>query len=223
MLVSKVVCKHDLHAIFLLKEYLHGTQFIEFRKFRPHDKITITRLNMIFPSVLTSLLLAPFYVLVHAQKTTVVSLTSTTTIHATATDLSNACNNFNGACVVYGDNNAHGAPYTTTVYRGNSPTTTDVVTSTTIVQATTTATDANACQDFNGACVVYAGNGEAAYTTTAGGYQGGQGGQQQHLGNSDGYIAMHRGLPVSAAAGRLPVSVWWLCALVVLSMVLGMS
>lgn len=171
---------------------------------------------------LTALLFTIFHALVHAQSTTVVSLTSTTTIHASATDLANACNNFNGACVVYGDNDAHGAPYTTTVYRGSSPTPRSVVTSTTIIQATATVTDANACQDFNGACVVYAGSGEAAYTTTPSGYQGGQAGQQQHLGNADGYIAMHKGKAHAAvAAGASLSAVTWLGVLTCFGVFVG--
>lgn len=131
--------------------------------------------------------------LIHAQSTTIVSLTSTTTVHATATDYANACNNFNGACVVYGDNEANGAEYTTTVYRDSSLTPTEIVTSTTVIETTTTASDASACENFNGACVVYAGNGEAAYTTTAAGFNGGQAVNQQALGNSDGYIARNKG------------------------------
>ncbi|KAM0719355.1 hypothetical protein Q7P37_005260 [Cladosporium fusiforme] len=142
---------------------------------------------------LTALPLFLIYGLAHAQSTTVVSLTSTTTVHASETDDANACNNFNGACVVYGDNEANGAPYTTTVYRDVTPTPTEIVTSTTIIQETTTASDASACENFNGACVVYAGNGEAAYTTTAAGYQGDQGVGQKSPGNSDGYIGEKKG------------------------------
>jgi hypothetical protein len=66
-------------------------------------------------------------------------------------------------------------------------------TSTTIVQ-TTTVTDAGACGNFAGSCVVYGGeNGGAAYTTTATGYQSGQADGQRPLGNSDGYIAQGKG------------------------------
>ncbi|KAL1582701.1 hypothetical protein WHR41_08574 [Cladosporium halotolerans] len=177
---------------------------------------------MALAHALTTLLFTVFYAFVQAQSTTVVSLTSTTTIYASATDLANACNNFSGACVVYGDNDAHGAPYTTTVYRGSSPTPTSVVTSTTIVQATATVTDANACQDFDGACVVYAGSGEAAYTTTASGYRGGQAGQQQHLGNADGYIATHKGKAHTAvAAGASLSAVTWLSVLTCFGLFLG--
>jgi hypothetical protein len=118
-----------------------------------------------------------------------VSVVSTTNVHATASN-SDACNNFYGACVVYGDN---GAAYTTTVYRDSTTAPTDVTTSTTIVQ-TTTVTDAGACSNFAGSCVVYGGESRgAAYTTTATGYQSGQADGQRPLGNSDGYIAQGKG------------------------------
>lgn len=152
--------------------------------------------------------------LTYAQSTTIVSLTSTTTVHASATDDANACNNFNGACVVYGDNEANGAEYTTTVYRDSSPTPTEIVTSTTIIQATTTASDASACENFNGACVVYAGNGEAAYTTTADGYNGEQAVGQQAIGNSDGYIGEKKGHGAAVAGIGTSLAAWtWLGAL----------
>lgn len=136
----------------------------------------------------------------HAQSTTVLSLTSTTTVHATASDsdLGAACNNFRGSCVVYGDSNgdAEGAAYTTTLNPEISPEPTSLVTSTTVVAATTTVSDADYCSGFEGSCVVYGGfgnGGEAAYTTTAGGYAQGEAGGQRALGDSEGYIAMHKG------------------------------
>lgn len=155
-------------------------------------------------SALSTLLLSLFYPLAaHAQSTTVVSFTSTTTIQATASDsdLGAACNNFRGSCVVYGDSNgdAEGASYTTTLNPETSPSPTSLVTSTTVVAATTTVSNADYCSGFEGSCVVYGGGGggvgEAAYTTTAGGYAEGQGQAegQRVLGDSDGYIAMHKG------------------------------
>jgi hypothetical protein len=144
---------------------------------------------MVFPRTLHALLLSLMISFVRAQSTMIVSVVSTTTVHATASD-SDACNNFYGACVVYGN---HGAPYTTTVYRDSTTSPTDVTTSTTIVQ-TTTVTDAGACSNFAGSCVVYGGeNGGAAYTTTATGYQSGRADGQRPLGNSDGYIAQGKG------------------------------
>lgn len=136
----------------------------------------------------------------------VVSVISTTTVHATASG-SDACNNFYGACVVYG---GQGEPYTTTVYRDTTATPTDVTTSTTIVQ-TTTVSDAGACSNFAGSCVVYGGeNGGAAYTTTAAGYEGGQGNGQRPLGNSGGYIAQNKGgsPAVIGAGSSLAMGSW---------------
>jgi hypothetical protein len=136
-----------------------------------------------------ALILALLFALASSQTTMVVSVISTTTVHATASG-SDACNNFYGACVVYG---GQGEAYTTTVYRDTTTTPTDVTRSTTIVQ-TTTVSDAGACSNFAGSCVVYGGgNGGAAYTTTAADYQGGQGNGQRPLGNSDGYIAQDKG------------------------------
>jgi len=153
---------------------------------------------------------ALIFALVHAQSTTVLSLTSTATVHAEASDVGSACSNFEGSCVVYGDNNGEGAPYTTTVYHESTTSPTSLVTSTTIIPATTTVTDANRCQDYRGACVVYAGGGEAAYTTTAVGYGSGQDGQQQTLGNSDGYIAKHDRFDAAfvGAGGSLLACTW---------------
>ena len=153
-----------------------------------------------------SLVFALLSALVSSQSTMVVSVISTTTVHATASG-SDACNNFFGACVVF---SGQGAPYTTTVYRDTTPAPTEVVTSTTIVQ-TTTVSDAGACGNFAGSCVIYSGeNGGAAYTTTTAGYQSGQADGQRPLGNSDGYIAQDKGgspavvgAGSSSAAGRL--------------------
>lgn len=142
-------------------------------------------LHRAFHALLFSLLFA----LVRSQSTLVVSVISTTTVHATASG-ADACNNFYGACVVYG---GQGEAYTTTVYRDTTVAPTDVTTSTTIVQ-TTTVSDAGACGNFAGSCVVYGGeNGGVAYTTTAAGYQGGQSNGQRPLGNSGGYIAQDKG------------------------------
>jgi hypothetical protein len=136
-----------------------------------------------------ALILALLFAIARSQSTMVVSVISTTTVHATASG-SDACNNFYGACVVYG---GQGEAYTTTVYRDTTASPTDVTTSTTVVQ-TTTVSDAGACSNFAGSCVVYGGeNGGAAYTTTAAGYQSGQGNGQRPLGNSDGYIAQDKG------------------------------
>lgn len=148
----------------------------------------------------------------HAQSTTVLSLTSTTTVHAEASDIGSACSNFEGSCVVYGNNNGgEGVPYTTTVYRETTPSPTSLVTSTTIIPATTTVTDANSCRDYRGACVVYAGSGEAAYTTTAVGYEDGQAGQHQAPGNSDGYIAKHDSFDAAVVgAGSSLLTLTWL-------------
>jgi hypothetical protein len=158
--------------------------------------------------LLSSLLSA----IVHAQSTTVVSLTSTTTIHAQASDIGSACSNFEGSCVVFGDsNNGYGASYTTTVYRESTPSPTSLVTSTTIIPATTTVSDADSCRDYRGACVVYAGSGEGVHTTTPAGYGNGQAGGQQALGNSDGYIAMHaKAQPAVLGAGNSLSAATWL-------------
>jgi hypothetical protein len=172
-------------------------------------QITMTRLSAVHG------LLTLMIGFVCAQSTVIVSIISTTTVHATASD-SNACNNFYGACVVYGDN---GAPYTTTVYRDSTSAPTEVTKSTTILH-TTTVTDAGACSNFAGSCVVYGGeNGGAAYTTTATGYQSGQADGQRPLGNSDGYIAQGKsdGSGVIGAASSLAA---WDCALISLIVVI---
>jgi hypothetical protein len=163
------------------------------------------------------LILALLFALASSQSTMVISVISTTTVHATASD-SDACNNFYGACVVYG---GQGEAYTTTVYRDTTATPTDVTTSTTIVQ-TTTVSDAGACSNFAGSCVVYGGeNGGAAYTTTAAGYHGGQGNGQRPLGNSDGYIAQDKGgsLAVIGAGSSLAMGKFALMSAVVMVIV----
>ena len=106
--------------------------------------------------------------------TAIVSVTLTTTVHATSTDSGTGgpCDNFYGACVVYGGQGS--AAYTTTVYAtGPAPTPTPTTPSTTYTRtttylATTTVTDGNACRNYDGACVVYATDGTAASTVYAG-------------------------------------------------------
>jgi hypothetical protein len=173
---------------------------------------------------LYALLPSFFIASTYAQSTTVVSLTSTTTIHAQASDIGSACSNFEGSCVVYGDNNnGDGTPYTTTVYRESTPSPTSLVTSTTIVPATTTVSDADSCRDYRGACIVYAGSGEGAYTTTAAGYGNVQAGGQQALGNSDGYIAMHDKFDSAVMGAGSSLSVWsWLAPVCVVVVVVAM-
>lgn len=156
--------------------------------------------------VLNALLIVIICAYANAQSTKTVSVVSTTTVHATASD-TDPCNNFFGACVVYGDN---GAAHTTTVYGGTTAAPTEITTSTTIVQ-TTTVTDAGACANFAGSCVVYGNaNGQNAYTTITAGYAGGQVVEQQALGNSGGYIARYKGHgPVVVGAGSsLPTLRW---------------
>lgn len=123
--------------------------------------------------------------------TTVVAVTSTTTVHATATNDQGACDNFVGACVVYGS--TAGAPYTTTVYVGNgspttSPTPTSWVTSTTTLLATTTVSNSGACSGFSGACVVYGTDGNSAPTSTVYYASGSSSRPDGKPGNSQGYI-----------------------------------
>lgn len=114
--------------------------------------------------------------------TTVVAVTSTTTVHVTATDYDGACENFVGACVVYGSPYGS-APYTTTVYASQQSNM--VTTSTTTVVATTTASNSDACSGFVGACVVYAtGSGSAPASTV---YYGGDN-DPARPGNDQGYI-----------------------------------
>ena len=119
--------------------------------------------------------------------TTVVAVTSTKTVHVTATDYAGACDHFVGACVVYGT--ARNAPYTTTVYVGRSsprPPPTSVTTSTTTILATTTASNSGDCSGFVGACVVYATNSANAPASTV--YYAGGDSQHSGVGNAQGYI-----------------------------------
>ncbi|KAK5691404.1 hypothetical protein LTR97_011397 [Elasticomyces elasticus] len=125
--------------------------------------------------------------------TTIVAVTATTTITQTATNTDGgqgACNNFYGACVVYG---GYGDPsYTTTIYASGpstaylTPIPTSLVTSTStateIVVQTTTVSDSGACQGFEGSCVVYNTADSAAATTVYTGNGNGRGG------NGDGEI-----------------------------------
>lgn len=119
--------------------------------------------------------------------TTVVSVTSTKTVHVTATDYSGACDNFVGACVVYGT--TRNAPYTTTVYVGGAsppPPPPSVTTSTTTIVAITTASNSGDCSGFVGACVVYATNSANAPSSTV--YYAGGNSQHSAVGNAQGYI-----------------------------------
>ena len=163
--------------------------------------------------------------LAQAQSTTILSLTSTTTIHAQASDIGSACSNFEGSCVVYDDGNyGDGAPYTTTIYRESTPSPTSLVTSTTTIPATTTVSDADSCRDYRGACVVYEGNGEDVHTTTAAGYVNGQDGGQRVLGNSDGYIAMHaKARPAVIGEGSSLSAATWLILISVGAVVVAMQ
>lgn len=123
-------------------------------------------------------------------ETSTVLVTATTTVTSSASDNGGACNNFNGACVVYGG--PGGAAYTTTVYATSHPppsivtaTTTPTVTYIPAEQASTGA--ASACQNYNGACVVYGTNaqGSAQYTTTV---YAGASSSGDNNGNGDGVI-----------------------------------
>ncbi|KAK5117556.1 hypothetical protein LTR62_004978 [Meristemomyces frigidus] len=128
------------------------------------------------------------------QSTAVVAVTATTTITQTASSANGACDNFYGACVVYG---GQGTPYTTTAYATGSPATstgttlrttapTTIVTSystaTQTVVKTMTASNSGECNNYEGACVVYSSPAGAAATTvyTSNSGEGG--------GNGDGEI-----------------------------------
>jgi hypothetical protein len=140
-----------------------------------------------------------FALLANADTTTrtdIVSVYSTTTIRLSGSPASSAssfenCNNFVGACVVYGGG---GHAYTTTVYvnvdgpGGPHPPppapppppstlsdSTVVVTSTTTVPQTITASDTAGCEGFSGACVIYGTGDDGSYSTTlfAGSGEGG--------------------------------------------------
>ena len=136
-------------------------------------------------------LLLPLVFVAADVTTTVLSVTSTTTVHVTATDYAGACDNFVGACVVYGT--ARNAPYTTTVYVGGSsphpspPPPPSVTTSTTTIVATTTASKSGDCSGFVGACVVYATNSHSNAPASTVYYAGGNN-QQSGVGNAQGYI-----------------------------------
>jgi hypothetical protein len=170
------------------------------------------------------LLLCSLTAQVAAQvSTTVVSVTSTTTVrnltrdmyeteadaeqvHVTATDYQGACNDFVGACVVYGTYAS--APYTTTVYRyapsppppgpppppPSPPPTPSWTTSTTVVAATTTVSNSGACADFVGACVVYGTSANAPASSTV--YYGSNGNPTRTV-----YYAGNSAAPAQQPAG----------------------
>ena len=119
-----------------------------------------------------------------AVSTTVISVTSTKTVHVTATDYAHACDNFVGACVVYGTYGA--APYTTTVYVGRSGTAASLTTSTTTIVATTTVSNSGDCANFVGACVVYATNGRGSASRTV--HYAASSTPHSAVGNNQGYI-----------------------------------
>lgn len=143
-----------------------------------------------FPSSLRCLHLLTLSILLATAvgdvSTKVVAVTSTKTVHVTATDYHGACDNFVGACVVYGT--AGTAPYTTTIYKYNRPSSssTSTYTSTTTILATTTASNSGDCSGFSGACVVYATNSGRPATSTV--YNVGGSGNHAGAGNSQGYI-----------------------------------
>lgn len=147
-------------------------------------------------------------------ETSTALVTATTTVTSNASDDGGACNNFNGACVVYGG--PGGAAYTTTVYATSHPppsivtaTTTTTVTYIPAEQASAGAT--SACQNYNGACVVYGtdAQGSAQYTTTVyagesntgGGNGNGDGVIGGSNGNGEGYIG-----PSGAASLSIPMA-----------------
>ncbi|KAK0342779.1 hypothetical protein LTR94_020921 [Friedmanniomyces endolithicus] len=129
------------------------------------------------------------------QSTTVVAVTATSAITHTTTNTDGAqgaCNNFYGACVVYGGSGE--AAYTTTIYATGpsttyaTPTPTSLVTSTStatteVIVQTTTVSNSGACQGYDGSCVVYNTANGAAATTVYAGNNGNSGG-----GNSNGEI-----------------------------------
>ncbi|TKA82737.1 hypothetical protein B0A55_01089 [Friedmanniomyces simplex] len=160
------------------------------------------------------------------QSTTVVAVTATTTVTQTATNTDGAqgaCNNFYGACVVYG---GYGNPsYTTTIYATGPPTThttptpmslvTSTSTATEVVVQSTTVSNSGACQGYDGSCVVYnTANGAAATTVYAGNSGNGGGGNGNgEIGNTsngrgDGAIGsgastLERRFALALAAGSL--------------------
>ncbi|KAF2215794.1 hypothetical protein CERZMDRAFT_89995 [Cercospora zeae-maydis SCOH1-5] len=126
-----------------------------------------------------------------ASQSPAASIATATTTTETVTELG-ACNNFVGACVVYG--NADTTPYTITVSAGSHSPADDTVSTTTVTLSRTSDTtpDAgSACADFTGACVVYGGAENPSYTTTAN--NGGSSSDDTQPGNSDGYIAAEKG------------------------------
>ncbi|KAM3425229.1 hypothetical protein BST61_g7183 [Cercospora zeina] len=118
--------------------------------------------------------------------------TSTVTA-TTTTEEPAACNNFVGACVVYGNDDA--TPYTTTVYEGSDPPADNTISTTTVTISRTSDTtpDAGSARaDFTGACVVYGGAENPSHTTTANN-GGASNSDDTKPGNSDGYIAAEKG------------------------------
>lgn len=108
----------------------------------------------------------------------------TTTVTQTVTGTEGACDNFYGACVVYTYGGT--AAYTTTVYGSSPATTISTPTSattrvTTTTEKTITVSGTGACNNYEGACVVY-GAAESPTTTV---YSGSSNG---HGGSSDGEI-----------------------------------
>ncbi|KAK0353912.1 hypothetical protein LTR91_008247 [Friedmanniomyces endolithicus] len=166
------------------------------------------------------------------QSTTVVAVTATSTITQTATNtdgVQGACNNFYGACVVYGGSGD--AAYTTTIYAtGPSPThttstPTSLVTSTStatteVVVQTTTVSNSGACQGYDGSCVVYNTANGAATTTVYAGNNGNSGGGNGNgeIGNTgngggngaigSGTSSSNRAFTLSFAALALLASTW---------------
>ncbi|KAK3072453.1 hypothetical protein LTR53_006780 [Teratosphaeriaceae sp. CCFEE 6253] len=152
------------------------------------------------PCLATTALLSTTAASMHerADSTTIVAVTATTTITQTATNTDGAhggCNNFYGACVVYG---GYGDPsYTTTIY-ATSPSTTQITTlptslvtwtstaATEVVVHTTTVSNSGACQGFDESSVVYSTAGGAAATTVYAGNGGST--ASGRGGNSDGEI-----------------------------------
>lgn len=156
----------------------------------------VTRLGMYAANVrwLASTLALLVPVARAAKGTTVVAVTATTTVTQRATDhgAHGACDNFHGACVVYG---GVGNPsYTTTVYATEeapstvsisaSPTATvtSYSTATAVEVRTTTVSNSNDCSNHDGACVVYGSAGGATATTVY------SASSQTTTGNSGGYI-----------------------------------
>ena len=141
-------------------------------------------------------------------------VTATTIITATVSGPSgpggppSPCDNFNGACVVYGPPGA--VPYTTTVFAPlpSAVTATTSVTKSTNVPAESAAT--SACGNLDGACVVYGTDtrGSAPYTTTIHGGGGDAGPARSSVGNAHGYIGTKGGDGYIGAAGRVRGALW---------------